>query len=163
MMVKNIVFKTLTLNSTLELKKLKAYYLSPEIDNSFVKPISKRGYPIDEVIYPQSEFKWLVAIHNENIIASRRIMIVKDYAHLSFLSIAPNFRGFGISKELYEKSINIAKSYKPKFLKLKTWNTNTIAIKMATKYGFTQTSEYIDLDNRVDGIKTLEFIRELNY
>jgi len=139
------------------MERLEAFYRLPEVDTAFVLPLSRRNIAMHEILHPDGDhLRWVVATCNKRIVGARRVLVTDDVARLSYFAVLPELRGWRIGSRIYKTSVEVAQSFEPRRIWLKTWSTSERAISMALRYGFRQTREYPE-DIRPDGVTTLEF------
>src|SRR3990172_5373393 len=106
-----------------DLEKLITFLRSPDIDQSFVKPLSQRSQNIrDRVLSKYEKGKWLIAYEEKNIIGCCGLSNNEEDVEVTTFVVSPQSRGLGIGYTLLKKIVEIAiQEYSGKKVLLDTW------------------------------------------
>jgi len=143
-------------------EELVAFLRSPEIDRSFVPPLTAREISIEARVHTklQSGF-WLIA-REDDVIAGCRgcnglIEKKKRIVEFSTLAIHPAYRRRDLGTRLVIESVDLAVvRYAPDIMKFDSWVTNTFVEEVARNLGFAKHRIYDD-PKRPPGIKSVEY------
>ena len=144
--------------------RIVSFLSDPEIDQSFVYPLSRRDISIEERV--RSKFPkgfWLVASFEGKVVGCRGCIGVVDRKHriveFSTTAIDPVFRGSGLGVLLLRKAVESAfERYAPLTMKFDSWSTNKAMEKAALRAGFTKTRVFDDPTKRPPGVKSAEYV-----
>jgi ribosomal protein S18 acetylase RimI-like enzyme len=109
------------------------------IDNEFVPPLSSRGDTVKSAIKKNDKAEVIVAEANGKFVG---IVIFWSYyykvrsSYFHWLIVEPKFRSKGIGKELTKKAISRLHKKRIKTIKLVTYNTKKVALKIYESIGF---------------------------
>lgn len=149
-----------------DLEKLIEFLNDPIIDKQFVTPLSQRDISIKERVY--SKYKqgvWLIALDGDKICGCRALIYnpSENTITLSTFVVHPDYRGQGLGRSIYQKSIDVAvEKYNPSSIFVDSWSTNKMASILAKKFGFKKIKEYEEPDKRPEGIKTVLYELKLH-
>lgn len=144
--------------------RLISFLSSPEIDQSFVYPLSRREVSIKERVcgmFPHGF--WLIASYAERIVGCRGCKGIVDQedriVEFSTIAIDPAFRGIGLGSRLLRKAIQVAlERYVPLIIKFDSWTTNRAMERAALKAGFMKRRVFDDPAKRPFGVKSVEYV-----
>ncbi|QRG68171.1 ribosomal protein S18-alanine N-acetyltransferase [Brevibacillus choshinensis] len=80
--------------------------------------------------------RYVVAIHQNRIVAYCGMWIIIDEAHITNVAVHPLYRGKKIGLSLMIKMMNVARMFHAKSMTLEVRPSNTVARNMYTKLGF---------------------------
>lgn len=144
-----------------DLEKVVNFLLRPEIDNSFILPLSKRpGVNVANRVYGKHrEGRWIIAYDNteEHVVGCCAVVKKGNDVELSTYVVDEAYRGLGIGSTLFDMALKIAKDY-PKDCRIMfdSWAGSGIA-SIAIKRGFVKTREFYGDPKRPTGIATVEY------
>jgi N-acetylglutamate synthase-like GNAT family acetyltransferase len=150
-----------------ELASIIDFLSTPEIDQSFVRPLSKRSLSIPERVHSKfSQGFWLIALYQGKIVACRACSGIVDRktkrVELSTMAIAQPFRRQGLGSMLLHEGVMIARErYNPRIISIDSWSTNKAMEKTALGCGFVKRRTFDDPSKRPPGIQSVEYILDL--
>jgi len=148
-----------------ELLDIINYLIIPEIDLSFVRPLSQRNISIKERVYTDfNKWYWLVLKDNDNLIRWTLACIMENnIAYLSTFSVSNVIVGHGFGKKLIFDVEMILKSLFPEInaIFLDSWSTNKWVASIMKEFWFTKIKEYEDKEKRVDWVKTVLYKKDI--
>lgn len=147
-----------------DISRLVAFLSNPEIDQSFVYPLSRRKVPIEERV--QAMFPngfWLIASHEGRIVGCRGCKGVVDWENrtveFSTTAIDPAFREIGLASRLLRRAVETAlERYAPLTIRFDSWTTNVAMERAALKAGFTKGKVFEDPSKRPPGVESVEYV-----
>ena len=148
-----------------DLYKLVKFLSSPEIDLSFVRPLSQRNLSIEERV--QKKYKnglWLLAIDTSTIAGCLALIQADEESiEISTYAVSPKYQGKGIGGRLIDESIVLCRKIYPNFKKiiLDSWEGNEAISKLMQKKEFVLAKSFYDIEKRPEGIKTVIYERNL--
>ncbi len=151
----NVQYRTAGKN---DLYQLVDFLSLPEIDMSFVKPLSQRNLSIEERVKIKYENGlWLLAM-DEKTIAGCLALIPhdRDCVEISTYAVSQRHQGKGIGGRLIDEAIILCKQQYPSFKKviLDSWEGNEAITKLMQKKEFILVDSFYDPGKRPEGIKT---------
>jgi len=142
-----------------DLYQLVNFLSLPEIDLSFVKPLSQRDLSIEERVRLKYEHGlWLLAIDARDIAGCLALIPSgKDYVEISTYAVSQRHQGKGIGGRLIEEAIILWKQKYSDFGKiiLDSWEGNEAITRLMQKKGFTLINSFYDPMKRPEGVKTV--------
>ncbi len=154
----------ITLATETDIPRIVSFLKKPEIDQSFVYPLSRRNVSIKKRV--RNKFLngfWLIALHGRRVVGCRGCNGLVDQKNaiveFSTIAVAPDFRGKGLGTLLLQRAVKIAfERYSPRMMKFDSWSTNDAMEKTALKAGFTKSRVFEDPIKRPPGVQSVEFI-----
>jgi GNAT superfamily N-acetyltransferase len=139
----------------------------PEIDQSFLLPLSSRKISITERVtrnFPDGF--WLLALCQGGVAGCRgcRGLTMKKgrVVEFSTLAVRVDFRGIGLGSLLVQRASEIAlKRYAPLVMQFDSWSTNEAVEKIALKAGFVKKRTFDDPSKRPPGVQSAEYVLKL--
>jgi len=122
-----------------EIKFNELYDFLVSCDNDFIPSLSSKVNIYDYSIKLLKNSEIISLICNEKLIGLLAIYcnnFINKEAFISVVCLSKDYRGYGLSKVLLEKSIEIAKNKNFLKIKLEVNKNNKIAIKLYNKFGF---------------------------
>ena len=155
---------TLVLATEQDIPRVVSFLSTPEIDQSFVPPLSQRNTSIKERV--RNRFLngfWLLAVRHGNVIGCRGCKGLVDrhnkVVEFSTLAVSSAFRGCGLVGLLLRTAAGIAlERYSPLVMKFDSWVGNTAVEKAALRVGFIRHRAYDDPSKRPPGVQSVEYI-----
>src|SRR3989338_7523429 len=148
-----------------DLYSLVSFLSLPEIDLSFVKPLSKRDLSIEERVQMKYEHGlWLLAIDSRTIAGCLALIPSgENYVEISTYAVSQKHQGKGIGGRLIEDAITLCKQRYSGFSKiiLDSWEGNNAVANLMQKKGFKLVNSFYDSVKRPEGIKTLIYEKSL--
>ncbi len=144
------------------------FLTAPEIDGSFVRPLSERPESILARVRSRYEEGFWVISKDKTTdgLAGVRAGIYHpedEVVMFSTLAVHPLYRGNGIALQICDFSMDYAgRHYKPKKFAFDSWHTNDLTNRLAKRYGFEKVSEYVDPAKRPDGVRTVVYEKILD-
>lgn len=147
-----------------DLSRIIDFLSTPEIDHSFVSPLSKRGISIEGRVRKKFEDGfWLIALHNGEVVGCRGcsglVSTEPRIVEFSTIAISSAFRGRGVGTLLLRRAVEIAlERYAPERMRFDGWSTNTALEKAALKAGFQKSRVFDDPTKRPPGVQSVEYV-----
>ncbi|MFA8439355.1 ribosomal protein S18-alanine N-acetyltransferase [Pueribacillus sp. YX66] len=101
---------------------------------SFPNPWSKETF-YQEMMYNDYAL-YLLMEYNGEIIGYSGMWIITDEAHITNIAVLPEYRGQKLGEALFEKTIEVAKSYDAMTMTLEVRVSNQVAQNLYEKFGF---------------------------
>ena len=144
--------------------RIVSFLSAPEVDKSFLYPLSRRNISISERVYSKfpSGF-WLVALYQGEIVGCRGcngLVDEKDkVVEFSTTAVSPLFQGIGLGNLLVRRGVEIAlERYTPLTMRFDSWANNLPIERIALKNGFVKTRIFDDPLKRPPGMQSVEYL-----
>lgn len=143
-----------------DLSQIINFLSSPEIDLSFVKPLSQRNLSIEERVRVKYENGlWLLAMDARTVAGCLALIpsSEENYVEISTYAVSQKHQGKGIGGRLIEEAMILCKQRYSNFKKiiLDSWDGNEAIAKLMQKKEFKLVNSFYDSAKRPEGIKTL--------
>lgn len=143
-----------------DLEKLVEFLTMPEIDNSFVKPLSQRGIDVRERVYKKYDNgQWVLACDGDNIVGCCAVVRNKEKKEIEISTyvVAESYRGQGIGSRIFENALNLALKYPIEYrIMFDSWEGSAIGY-IAKKRGFVEKRRFYGDPKRPEGMPTIEY------
>jgi len=147
-----------------DIPRITLFLSEPEIDQSFLLPLSSRNISIAERVgsnFPNGF--WLVALHRGKIVGCRgcKGLVMEEgmVVEFSTLAVRTTFRGIGLGSLLMRRASEIALGrYAPLVMRFDSWSTNEAVEKMALEAGFVKKRIFEDPLKRPPGVQSVEYV-----
>ena len=136
---------------------------TPEIDRTFVRPLSERDISISERVATKFDNGfWLIAMYESVLVACRACSGITDekkqVVELSTMAISEPFRRKGLGTLLLKEGVKVAREYyDPLTITVDSWSTNSGMERTALMCGFRKMRSFHDPRKRPFGIQTVEY------
>ena len=145
-----------------------AFLQRPEIDGSFLPPLSQRPVSIATRVHSKMESGfWLIARRGTEILGCRGCNGLVDpvfrIVEFSTMSLAPEARGLGLGKLLMVEAIALSlQLYQPRQIRLDSTEGNQAMAGLMKSLGFRVSRVYPDPEKRPPGVRSVEYILDIS-
>ena len=149
-----------------DLDELVKFLSMPEIDKSFVKPLSERTNTIEERVRTKYDLGlWLLALERKIIAGCLALVPNQDERgiEISTYAVRPDYQGQGIGGRLIDEATKLIKDKYREYrtIILDSWEGNKAISRLMNKKKFTLDKAFYDPIKRPEGVRTLVYKREL--
>lgn len=147
-----------------DLGNIVKFLSEPDIDNSFIKPLSERDITItDRVVRKYINGVWLLATYKKDIAGCLALIENPHDVEISTYAVSAQYRGQGIGSILlnyaYEKTKELYKTHN--YITLDSWGGNEAITHLMKKHGYKLIKDYDDPIKRPKGYTTVVYIKSL--
>ena len=148
-----------------DLYQLIRFLSLPEIDLSFVKPLSQRTLSIEERVQKKYEHGlWLLAMDTSTIAGCLALIQADEESiEISTYAVSPEYQGKGIGGRLIDEAIVLCRQRYSNYKKiiLDSWEKNGAISRLMQKKEFILAKSFYDPSKRPEGIKTVVYEKSL--
>lgn len=140
-----------------DMKAIREFLSIPEIDQSFVKPLSERNITIDQrVRMYYHNGVWIIGHEDGEISGCVAVRCQRESAYISTYALRPHALNMGIG--LLDYALGYAKnSCHAKLIDTDSWENNRVVDMILKRKGFKVESVYDDPVKRPEGLKTVYY------
>jgi hypothetical protein len=133
----------------------------PDIDTSFVKPLSERNITIDQRVRMYQYYGiWIMGHDDNEVYGCIAVKCQKEAAYLSTYALRPDALNKGLA--LLDYALKYAvDNYHAKMIDTDSWENNRVVDFILKRKGFRVDSVYDDPIKRPDGVKTVYYILKI--